>query len=69
MAAEPPSFSDVKAAAKRIAGFVVRTPLLRSVELDRITGARVLVKADCLQPTGSFKVRGAFNRLLALRAA
>jgi threonine dehydratase len=64
-----PTFADVEAAAKRIAPFVTRTPLLRSVELDRATGARVLVKADCLQPTGVFKVRGAFSRLTALTAA
>ncbi|HXV73792.1 MAG TPA: threonine/serine dehydratase [Sphingomonadales bacterium] len=64
-----PSFSDVEGAAKRIARHVTRTPLLRSVELDRATGATVLVKADCLQPTGAFKVRGAFSRLTALSAA
>jgi len=61
-----PTFSDVEAAAQRIAPYVIHTPLLRSVELDRVTGARVLVKADCLQRTGAFKARGAFSRLTAL---
>lgn len=61
-------FSDVEIAAKRIHRHVVRTPLLRSAELDRLTQAKVFVKAECLQPTGSFKVRGAFNRLKAFTA-
>nr|WP_272927093.1 threonine/serine dehydratase [Streptomyces sp. SID8382] len=47
-------------------GHVVRTPLLNSPMLDELVGARVLVKAECLQLTGSFKVRGALNALLTL---
>lgn len=56
-----PAFADIEAAARRLNGYAVRTPLLRSAELDRQTGATVLVKAECLQRTGSFKFRGAWN--------
>ena len=61
-----PGFEDVLAAAKRIEGRVTRTPLLRSVELDRVTGGDIYVKPECLQKTGAFKLRGAFSRLTAL---
>lgn len=61
-----PKFSDVARAARRIQPYIVRTPLLCSPELDDKTQAKVFVKAECLQLTGSFKVRGAFNRLLSL---
>ena len=59
----PPSYSDIAGAAERLAGHAVRTPLLRNDVLDERTGARVFVKAECLQRTGSFKFRGAFNRI------
>lgn len=58
-----PEFSDVLAARERIAGEAVVTPLLRSPALDAATGGRILIKPECLQRTGSFKFRGAFNRL------
>jgi threonine dehydratase len=61
-----PTFADVEKAAGRIEGVVIRTPLLRSVELDRRAGGKVFVKPECLQLTGAFKIRGAFNRLSAL---
>ncbi|MBW7945508.1 MAG: threonine/serine dehydratase [Sphingomonadaceae bacterium] len=61
-----PTLEQVKAAAARIAGVAVRTPLLRSDTLDGATGAKVWLKAECLQRTGSFKFRGAWNRLSAL---
>lgn len=61
-----PTLEDVQTAAARIAGAAVRTPLLRSDTLDTITGAKVWLKAECLQRTGSFKFRGAWNRLSAL---
>ncbi len=61
----PPSVADVEAAAERIRPYAVETPLLRSEALDRATGARVFVKAEALQRTGSFKFRGAFNLLSA----
>lgn len=58
--------SDIEAAAKRNLGHVPVTPLLSCPELDRVTHARVRIKAECLQRTGSFKFRGAFNRLSQL---
>lgn len=61
-----PTVADVEAAAARIVGIAVRTPLLESEALNRRVGARVLVKAECLQVTGSFKIRGATNRLRQL---
>lgn len=56
----------IRAAAVRIDGRVRRTPLLSSPVLDELVGARVLVKAESLQTTGSFKLRGALNALLSL---
>ena len=50
----------IRAAAGRMAGAVRETPILSSPLLDRIAGRRVLVKAECLQVTGSFKARGAW---------
>ena len=58
---------DVTAAAQRLKGHAVRTPLLRSDALDAVTGARIWLKPECLQRTGSFKFRGAYNRLAALQ--
>ncbi len=57
---------DVEKAAARIAGQVVRTPVLRLPELDAATGARVALKAENHQRTGAFKIRGALNKLLVL---
>ena len=59
----PPVFTDITAAADRLAGHVVRTPLLESTRLNDQVGGRLLIKAECLQRTGSFKFRGAFNRM------
>ncbi|WP_439633747.1 threonine ammonia-lyase [Glycocaulis sp.] len=58
-----PGFSDVLQAAARLEGLVVRTPLLWGPALDEAAGGRVLVKAECLQRTGSFKFRGAYNAI------
>jgi threonine dehydratase len=60
-----PTTEGVRAAARRVASHVVLTPLL-PLEWE---GGRVWVKAECLQRGGSFKLRGAFNRLLQLSAA
>lgn len=57
---------DVEAASRRLVDVSVRTPLLRNVELDRLTGGTVLLKPECLQRTGSFKIRGAYNLLSQL---
>ena len=59
---------DVEAAATRLAGIAVRTPLIRSAELDALTGGSVLLKPECLQVTGSFKIRGAYNLMSQLSA-
>lgn len=56
----------IEAAAGRIAGHVRRTPLLHAPLLDRIAGRQVLVKAECLQLTGSFKARGGWSAVSAL---
>ena len=61
-----PTPADVHAAADRLAGHAVETPLLHSDALDARTGGRLLLKAEPLQRTGSFKFRGACNRLLQL---
>ena len=54
-----PSFEDVSAAGRRIAGQAVVTPLLEYPALNALTGGRVLLKPETLQRTGSFKFRGA----------
>ncbi|MBR0680832.1 threonine/serine dehydratase [Roseomonas eburnea] len=61
-----PTFEDVRAAAARLAGRVLHTPMLRHPLLDEITGATVLVKPEPLQRTGSFKLRGATNAALLM---
>lgn len=61
-----PNFGDVRAAAARLAGRIVRTPVLRHPLLDELTGATVLVKPEPLQRTGSFKLRGATNAALLM---
>lgn len=58
--------ADIKAAQERIAGAVDRTPTRHSRRLSQLTGAEVWVKFDNLHFTGSFKERGALNRLLLL---
>jgi len=63
MAQTIPNFSDVLAAQARIAPHAVRTPLVESWQLNAITGGRVFLKLETLQRTGSFKFRGACNRL------
>ena len=60
---------DVRAAAGRIAGSVIRTPAVPSDAVSRATGAAVTLKLDNLQATGAFKERGAANRLALLSAA
>jgi threonine dehydratase len=60
---------DVRAARERVGARVRKTPLLPAGELSRRVGARTLLKAENLQLTGSFKVRGAFNRLSQLSDA
>ena len=58
-----PTFDDVQAAAARLDGMARRTPLLESDLLNERVGGRLLVKAEPLQRTGSFKFRGAYNAI------
>ena len=60
------TFDDILAARERIAGQVDRTPVRHSRKLSQLTGAEVWIKFDNLHFTGSFKERGALNRLLQL---
>jgi len=59
-----PTIDDIRAAAERIKGKAVLTPLLESPPLNARLGGRLLVKAEALQRTGSFKFRGAYNTLV-----
>jgi threonine dehydratase len=61
-----PRPADVLSAQEYLQGVVARTPVLRSVALDERAGCRLVAKAECLQLTGSFKVRGALNRARTL---
>jgi threonine dehydratase len=63
-----PGFEDVLAASGRVRGYVRETPVLTHDAVDAAAGARIFVKAECLQVTGSFKMRGATNRLAQLTA-
>ncbi len=66
--ASPVLLADVEAAAARIRGKVTHTPLLTHPALDALTGGRIFIKPENLQATGSFKIRGATNRLAAIPA-
>jgi threonine dehydratase len=63
------TLADVRAAATRIAGTVVRTPAVPSEAVSRASGAQITLKLDNLQATGAFKERGAANRLALLSPA
>jgi threonine dehydratase len=67
-AANPPipTFADIEAAARRLKGVAVETPLVESPLLSERVGGRVFFKLETLQRTGSFKFRGAYNRLVQL---
>ncbi|MEI7447063.1 MAG: threo-3-hydroxy-L-aspartate ammonia-lyase [Burkholderiales bacterium] len=62
----PPDFSDVLAAADRLAGVAHRTPVLTSRTADAMTGASLFFKGEHLQRAGAFKFRGAYNAIAAL---
>ncbi len=63
------TLSAIEAAAKRIEGRAVRTPLIETRAAGATTGGRVFAKAEVLQRTGSFKFRGAFNKLSSIPQA
>jgi threonine dehydratase len=60
--------SDVEAAARRLSAVAIRTPLLQNYDLDCIAKGTVLLKPECFQQAGSFKIRGAYNLLSQLSA-
>jgi threonine dehydratase len=61
-----PGIADIRRAAERLAGLIVETPLLESPVLNERFGGRILFKAETLQRTGSFKFRGAHNKIASL---
>jgi threonine dehydratase len=63
-----PGIADIHAAAARLSGLTVETPLIESAELNSRFGGRILFKPETLQRTGSFKFRGAHNKLSLLSA-
>ncbi len=64
----PVNIAMIDAAAERLRGVAQETPLINSAELDERVGGQVLLKSECLQRTGSFKIRGAYNLLSQLTA-
>lgn len=66
MSALAVSLADIEAAAARLKGVAVETPLIESPALNERLGLRVLIKAETLQRVGAFKFRGAYNRLVQL---
>ena len=64
-----PTFADVQAAARRLDGVTLRTPLLENARVNTKLGGRLFIKAECLQRTGSFKLRGAYNFLASMTEA
>lgn len=64
-----PDYSDVESAARQLNGVASKTPLIRNAFLDQQVGVPVFVKCEPLQLTGSFKIRGAYNRLSRLSEA
>lgn len=68
MTGYPLSLADVRGAAAGLAGVVVRTPLLENPDANDRVGARLLIKAECAQRTGAFKIRGAYWRMAQMSA-
>lgn len=60
------TLNDIQEAQERIAPYITKTPLLRLQSLDAYLGCQVYAKAECLQITGAFKLRGALNKICAL---
>jgi threonine dehydratase len=63
MPVKPPEFADIEEAARLIAPHALETPLVEHADLNRLAGARVFLKLETMQKTGSFKFRGALNRI------
>ena len=60
------TIKDIKEASVRISKYVKHTPLIKAEKLDEILGCEVYLKPECLQKTGSFKIRGATNKIMSL---
>ena len=65
--AQLPTFEDVQAAAHRLQGHALHTPVMRSRTANTLLGGALFFKCENLQRTGAFKFRGAFSRLLKYR--
>lgn len=63
-----PTIADIRAAADRLKGIAVRSPLLEFERLNERAGARILLKCETVQPVGAFKIRGAWNLMSRLNA-
>ena len=63
------TLAQVKAAAEGLKGVVSRTPLLENKDVNKRLGGRLLLKAECAQRTGAFKIRGAYWRILNMSEA
>ena len=68
MSALTPSIAGIEAAAERLRGIALMTPLIENAEINERAGGRVLLKAETLQHCGSFKFRGAYNKMSQLTA-
>ncbi len=62
----PLTLDDIRDAARRLDGVVLRTPLLENPDVNALLGGRLLVKAENLQRTGAFKIRGAYHRMACM---
>lgn len=60
------TLKDIEEASKRLEGHIKRTPILRAEKIDKDAGCQVYLKPECLQKTGSFKLRGATNKIMSL---
>ncbi len=65
----PVCLDDIRQAADALTGTVIRTPLLENADVNALLGGRLLLKAENMQRTGAFKIRGAYNRMLGLSKA
>lgn len=64
----PIALRDIRAAASALSGVVSRTPLLENLDVNAELGGRLLIKAESMQRTGAFKIRGAYWRILNMTA-
>lgn len=64
----PVTLDDVRNAARALSGVVIRTSLLENPDVNAMLGGRLLLKAENMQRTGAFKIRGAYHRMLGLSA-